>query len=142
MAFNPVVGVVVSGDIRGMLEYWDSQTLELPESPKILFQMKTETDLYDLAKAKTVPCSITMSPIGDAFVVFSRDKQLRYFDFAKGKLKRKYDESVSAYTATTAGQCLNINYLHILSRARVLFSLLLSSYFSLALLHFGNHVRT
>lgn len=72
-------GIVVSGDQRGMIEYWDSATLDFP-AEKVAFQMKTETDLYDLAKARTVPCSIAFSPDGETFAVLSRDKQIRLFD--------------------------------------------------------------
>ena len=31
------------------------------------------------------------------FFILIRDKQLRVFDFKKGKLRRKYDESVQVY---------------------------------------------
>ncbi|CAN0510306.1 unnamed protein product, partial [Ectocarpus sp. 8 AP-2014] len=45
-----------------------------------------DTDLYDLAKAKARPCSISFSPDGKSMAV-------RAFDFRTGKLRRKYDES-------------------------------------------------
>jgi len=44
------LGVIVSADQRGMLEYWDASTLEFPVD-KVAFSMKTETDLYDLVGA-------------------------------------------------------------------------------------------
>jgi len=90
--------VVISGDSKGVLEYWDCETLELPVAgSSIAFRFKTDTDLYDLAKARTFPCSISCSPRGDVFVVMARDKQLRMFDFARGKLTKKIDESAASY---------------------------------------------
>ena len=38
-------------------------------------------------------------------VLVDRDKQLRVFDFKKGKMTRKYDESVDAYQV-----CINVSY--------------------------------
>ena len=125
------VRVVVSIDQRGMIEYWDAETYAFPGSDKISYSMKSDTDLYDLAKAKTSPCSIVISPNGSQFVVMSKDRQIRLFDFKylfisrmntptllvcifnqimyifstyrgrTGKLRRKYDESLGTSMALT-----------------------------------------
>ncbi len=58
------------------------------------FRFKMDTDLYALAKAGIRPCNITMSPDGDRMVVTAHDKQVRVFDFARGKIIRLYDESL------------------------------------------------
>jgi hypothetical protein len=51
MDLHVSTGVVISTDSRGMIEYWSSLTFLFPErSVGIRFQMKTETDLYELAK--------------------------------------------------------------------------------------------
>lgn len=89
-------GVVVSVDSRGVIEYWSQLSGEFP-SDKVVFKYKTETDLYDIAKTRTVPVSLTVSPRGDSFAVASQDRIIRLFDFFSGKLRRKYDESISAY---------------------------------------------
>ena len=47
---------VVSTDSAGMLEIWDPTTLTLPHS--VTFKFKSDTGLYDLAKAKTTGRSI------------------------------------------------------------------------------------
>jgi hypothetical protein len=47
---------VVSTDAAGMLELWDPITLALPHS--VTFKFKSDTGLYDLAKAKTTGKSI------------------------------------------------------------------------------------
>ena len=83
LAIHPSSHVMVSIDTRGMIEYWDydnytttitgmrcngnkwtafpcvSRMLNvyLSGTPAVAFKLKTETDLYDLAKAKTVPCT-------------------------------------------------------------------------------------
>lgn len=46
--FNEVYGTVVSADARGMVEYWDPLTLELPTS--VAFESKLDTDLYEFGK--------------------------------------------------------------------------------------------
>jgi peptidylprolyl isomerase domain and WD repeat-containing protein 1 len=104
MCLNTVKNCVISLDSRGVVEYWNTQTLELPSSlplggsaPVVKFSLKTDTDLYDLAKHRATPYSVACSPKGDQFAVYSSDKHIRIFNFEKGKLIRKYDESIPAY---------------------------------------------
>lgn len=97
MSLNIHAQTVVSIDARGMIEYWDINSFQQP-SEFTTFKFKSETDLYDLAKARTTPFSIIVSPNGHMFATFSRDKQIRVFDFVTGKLLKKYDESLSVYT--------------------------------------------
>ena len=88
MALNIRQNVVVSVDLKGMIEYWDNDTFEVPNDKKISFKYKSETDLYELAKHKTQPCLITMSPNDDIFVIVSIDKLIRIFDFRTGILSQ------------------------------------------------------
>ncbi len=60
----------------------------------VSFRFKMDTDLYALAKAGIRPCNITMSLDGTRLVVTALDKQVRVFDFARGKIIRLYDESL------------------------------------------------
>jgi WD40 repeat protein len=53
-----------------------------------------DTDLYDLAKAGTAPCSLALSGDGSSMAVLSKDKRVRVFDFKRGKLRRAFDESL------------------------------------------------
>lgn len=39
---------------QGFLEYWDGTSYAAPSPPTISFNMKLDTNLFDLAKAKTV----------------------------------------------------------------------------------------
>jgi peptidylprolyl isomerase domain and WD repeat-containing protein 1 len=96
MVLNYLMQSVVSVDARGLIEYWDINSFGAPSG--VTFSMKSETDLYDLAKVKTQPCCVAMSPNGQQFSILSKDKQIRVFDFRRGKLTRKYDESVGVYT--------------------------------------------
>jgi peptidylprolyl isomerase domain and WD repeat-containing protein 1 len=51
LATNLLHGVVVSADCRGMIEYWDAESLATPSYKQgVLFQRKMETDLYAIAK--------------------------------------------------------------------------------------------
>jgi peptidylprolyl isomerase domain and WD repeat-containing protein 1 len=102
MVTNVAAQCVISADSKGMIEYWDINDFSLPSAEKLSFKLKSETDLYDLAKARTVPHSIAVTPSGVLFSTFSSDKQIRVFDFSKGKLLRKYDESVEAYSKAAA----------------------------------------
>jgi len=110
MVSNAMMETVISIDKRGVIEYWDMSTGRLPSHDTINFQLKAETDLYDLAKAKTVPIAIALAPSGLIFATLSLDKFIRIFDFKQGKLLRKYDESLAAYSANdgmTAGTMMH-----------------------------------
>lgn len=100
MELNPTYGCVVSGDRKGVLEYWDIasyQPLSSSNSTFVLYEFKSETDLYELAKHKTEPISIKCSGSGQMVLITSKDRHIRLFDFRSAKLKRKYDESVKVY---------------------------------------------
>jgi len=98
MAYDASTNIVISGDQRGMLEYWNAETFERPSrktSKLVTFKHKGATDLYDMAKAKSAPRSICWSPDSKSFVVSASDEKYRVYDFSSGKLKRVYDESAS-----------------------------------------------
>lgn len=53
LGLNVPLGVVISADTRGMIEYWSCESLtspELEDGVELKFRYKTETDLYALAK--------------------------------------------------------------------------------------------
>ena len=50
MALNVPTGTVISVDSKGIIEYWDGDTLNPLASPDVAFRYKSDTDLYDLAK--------------------------------------------------------------------------------------------
>jgi hypothetical protein len=67
------------------------------------------TDLFDLAKNKAKPTSIAITPSGNAFAVTASDCYIRVFGFAKGKLKRKYDERPRIFEAAQREGTLKID---------------------------------
>jgi peptidylprolyl isomerase domain and WD repeat-containing protein 1 len=93
MAFNNEYDCVVSADENGMLEYW--RPTGDYEKPDNVFEYKSSTNLFDFKKSKSIPSSITISPLGSRFATYSfPDRKIRVFDFPTGKLYRMYDESL------------------------------------------------
>ncbi|KJX96441.1 peptidyl-prolyl cis-trans isomerase like protein [Zymoseptoria brevis] len=97
MAYNSAYNCVLSADEAGMIEYWKpSGTYEKPSN---VFEMKSSTSLFEFKKAKSIPCSINLSPSGHQFATFSfPDRKVRIFDFPTAKLYRTYDESIPTIT--------------------------------------------
>ncbi|XP_051202469.1 peptidyl-prolyl cis-trans isomerase CYP71 [Lolium perenne] len=93
MKYNHVQDVVVSADAKGLLEYWSPSTLKFPEDA-VNFRLKTDTNLFELAKCKTSVSAIEVSNDGTQFAVTSPDRRIRVFWFKTGKLRRVYDESL------------------------------------------------
>eukprot|EP00271_Cylindrocystis_brebissonii_P022293 TRINITY_DN852_c0_g1_i2.p1 TRINITY_DN852_c0_g1~~TRINITY_DN852_c0_g1_i2.p1 ORF type:complete len:547 (-),score=128.77 TRINITY_DN852_c0_g1_i2:474-2114(-) len=98
MRYCAPLDLVVSADTKGLIEYWtgDNYSFPLASSGCVNFQYKTETDLYALAKAKTVASSLEISPDCQQFATVSPDRRIRVFWLATGKLRRVYDESLEA----------------------------------------------
>ncbi|WPH03037.1 Hypothetical protein R9X50_00591100 [Acrodontium crateriforme] len=97
MAYNNAYDCMISADEGGMLEYW--QPSGNYEKPGTVFDMKSSTSLFEFKKAKSIPSSLTISPIGTQFTTFSfPDRKVRVFDFPTGKLYRTYDESINTIT--------------------------------------------
>jgi len=97
MSYNPVYNCVVSADTGGMMEYW--QPTGDYQKPHDVFEYKSQTDLYDFKKSKSIPSAITFSKDGEKFATQSfPDRQIRIFSFRGGKCLRKYDESIASIT--------------------------------------------
>ncbi|KAL2868777.1 WD40 repeat domain-containing peptidylprolyl isomerase [Aspergillus lucknowensis] len=98
IAFNDAYDCVISADESGMIEYWRASDGSF-EKPDNVFELKSSTNLFEFKKSKSTPASLTISPSGKQFATVSfPDRQIRVFDFASGKLYRKYDESLSTIT--------------------------------------------
>lgn len=87
------MSTVVSVDKKGLIEYWSATDFGHPEW--VDFKLKSSTDLYEFAKNKAVPSSLSFSPNGKRFALASSDRQVRVFNFLSGKLYRQYDESLT-----------------------------------------------
>ncbi|ETL92682.1 hypothetical protein L917_09060, partial [Phytophthora nicotianae] len=121
VAYNPVANCVISADQKGIIEYWDADTYKLPTKAKgvVKFKFKGETDLFELAKCKTFATAIDVSPDGQSFVVSAKDSQIRVFRFATGKMRRKYDESLTVFEDAQADDTLHLDALDFGRRAAV-----------------------
>ncbi|MGH9920618.1 MAG: hypothetical protein ACRD6W_17335 [Nitrososphaerales archaeon] len=100
---------ILSVDAKGIIEYWSVRGESghgLPFS-HVTYRLKSDTDLYALAKCKAVPVSLSLSRDLTKFVVTATDRQIRVFGLQSGKLLRQYDESVPAILterASSAGK--------------------------------------
>ena len=45
MALNLTANTVISADAKGVIEYWDVDSFQMPKVPKISFEYKTETGM-------------------------------------------------------------------------------------------------
>ena len=57
----------------GHIEYWSPSSFRFPDDG-VAFRSKLDTDLYTLAKARAIACSLDVSRDGSQFVVFSSDR--------------------------------------------------------------------
>ncbi|NXX98471.1 PPWD1 protein, partial [Centropus bengalensis] len=95
---NPVYKAVVSADKSGMIEYWTGTPHEYKFPKNVNWEYKTDTDLYEFAKCKAYPSSISFSPDGKKMATLGSDRKVRIFRFLTGKLMRVFDESLSMFT--------------------------------------------
>lgn len=97
MSHNAKYSVVVSSDVKGMIEYWLSQTpFEFPYE-QVDFSLKTSTDLFEVKKNKAIVKSIQFSPDSELFVTFSTDQVFRVWNFRKAKIIAIFNESLKLY---------------------------------------------
>lgn len=87
LTYNQKDQCFISIDSRGIIEYWNLSG-QLPEG--IDFKMKSETDLFDLAKNKSTASCVVLTSSQKKFATISNNL-LRIFDFRLGKLLNKMD---------------------------------------------------
>jgi peptidylprolyl isomerase domain and WD repeat-containing protein 1 len=98
MRYNVAYNAVMTMDVRGMVEYWNPETMSMPEG--VDFKLKTETDYFtQFSMKKSAPLSLDLSPDGELVATMSHDYHVRLFKFRTGKLYREYDESLATQTA-------------------------------------------
>ncbi|XP_055956418.1 peptidylprolyl isomerase domain and WD repeat-containing protein 1 [Patella vulgata] len=95
--YNPVYEAVVSLDSGGMLEVWTGPKYDYNFPKTLNWQYKTDTDLYDFMKCKSLPTSVSFSPDGKLMATIATDKKVRIFRFATGKLTKVLDETIKQY---------------------------------------------
>ncbi|XP_022087766.1 peptidylprolyl isomerase domain and WD repeat-containing protein 1-like isoform X2 [Acanthaster planci] len=98
MKYNPIFEVVLSVDKQGLVEYWTGPKKDFKFPTQVAFQYKTDTDLYEFVKCKTLPMGLTFSPNGKLFATLAKDRKVRVFKFLTGKLMRVFDESLQTFS--------------------------------------------
>ncbi|XP_071952019.1 peptidylprolyl isomerase domain and WD repeat-containing protein 1-like [Antedon mediterranea] len=96
--YNPVYEVAISIDKQGMVEYWTGPKKDYQFPKNVAFGYKTDTDLYEFLKSKTIPLCLAFSPDGKQFATISKDRKIRIFKFQTGKMTRVLDESLKTFT--------------------------------------------
>jgi peptidylprolyl isomerase domain and WD repeat-containing protein 1 len=91
--YNAKNNFAVSVDNKGGVEYWDTESYELPKIAQ--FEYKSDTSLFEFVINKTTVTSLEFSPNGQLFVTASRDAKVRVFRVATGKLMKVYDDSTA-----------------------------------------------
>jgi len=108
--FNAPMGLVVSVDVRGNMEYWSAEapydfdsiaadpeaastTSSGKQRVRVGFRYKLDTDLYSFVQAKSVPSTLEFSPSGRVMALWSHpDRLIRLVKVWSGKLWKKLDE--------------------------------------------------
>ena len=101
MVYVNKLNLIISGDKRGLIEYVDCDSINSGEGyagkAKTSFRFKSETDLFELAKNRTWPVALTLSPSGSVFACLTPGRCVLLFDVVSGKVLKKYqDEPASA----------------------------------------------
>ena len=86
MVYNAAFDVVISADQGGMIEYWSGPKGDYEMPKNVQFDSKLDTDLYEFAKSKTYPLSMSVSKDGKHLATLGADRKIRVFRFLKGKL--------------------------------------------------------
>ena len=86
MVYNAAFDVVISADQGGMIEYWSGPKGDYEMPKNVQFESKLDTDLYEFAKSKTYPLSMSVSKDGKHLATLGADRKIRVFRFLKGKL--------------------------------------------------------
>lgn len=103
----------VTSDQRGVIEYWSLSN----KPPPVEFKFKSETDLFLVAKRKSLISFARFSPDEEAFAVLS-ESHIRLFDFSTGKIIREldncngtfaFDNKILAYTTPNGIEVLDLS---------------------------------
>jgi len=92
-------GVVLSADVKGVIELWDGITLGRPALDRVRWSSKTQTDLFTLAKGKRLPCTAVFAPNGERVAIRDTGGKTAVFDVATGKQVLEVDDGAAAVAA-------------------------------------------
>eukprot|EP01054_Gregarina_sp_Poly1_P004628 Gregarina_sp_Poly_1__4627@NODE_2475_length_2076_cov_29_483823_g1568_i0_p1_GENE_NODE_2475_length_2076_cov_29_483823_g1568_i0NODE_2475_length_2076_cov_29_483823_g1568_i0_p1_ORF_typecomplete_len613_score86_61Pro_isomerase/PF00160_21/2_2e59ANAPC4_WD40/PF12894_7/0_0043ANAPC4_WD40/PF12894_7/1_8e03ANAPC4_WD40/PF12894_7/0_00017ANAPC4_WD40/PF12894_7/68WD40/PF00400_32/0_54WD40/PF00400_32/0_0026WD40/PF00400_32/1_6e04WD40/PF00400_32/1_7e02WD40/PF00400_32/7_1e02Ge1_WD40/PF16529_5/0_017Ge1_WD40/PF16529_5/0_31 len=102
---------IISTDMKGGIEYWIPNAhsnfpsaTEASTSGYLRFNLKSETDLFELQKKNTHALAMAVSPSGLQLALLCRDGLLRIFAVSTGKLLTIIDETVAALKMSNVEQ--------------------------------------
>lgn len=90
LKFNSQFNLCFSSDQSGAIEIWDPETLDLPDDGRVAFDMLSDTHYFDLVEKQTFALAASFSHDGKCLAVYGRDRKIRLFDFASGKIIKVY----------------------------------------------------
>ena len=93
--YNPTFESYISIDDLGIIEIWDQDSSALPSH--LLFSSKLKTDLYHLAKNKESALSLSISPNGNLFCIYSSSRTFYVFRYLDGALILSLPEHYKDY---------------------------------------------
>ncbi len=92
--------VMISVDTKGLIEYWSNDSYQLvscQNCKSVNFRVKSETGLFELAKAKMQVLHLEVAGSGKRFVVTCASRKIMVFDFVTGRTIYVADESAASY---------------------------------------------
>ncbi|ORM39504.1 Peptidyl-prolyl cis-trans isomerase CYP71 [Babesia sp. Xinjiang] len=100
LVYNARFDVCLAANRLGDVDIFDANTFKFPSRhSQLSFQMKGDTDLYELRKLNTHAVSIAISPSGEFAAMHCHDGMIRLYRFRTLRLFRVYDESLMMYSA-------------------------------------------
>jgi cyclophilin family peptidyl-prolyl cis-trans isomerase len=101
MAFCAANGCVISGEEQGPIEVWrvlDGAPAN-PETGEVAYRMRSDTDLFALARKRTHARSLACSRDGRRFVVSTAASTHAVFSVQSGRVKREFAEGSESAAA-------------------------------------------
>eukprot|EP00371_Babesia_bovis_P002230 XP_001610877.1 peptidyl-prolyl cis-trans isomerase [Babesia bovis T2Bo] len=112
MVHNSRYDVCLAANRHGDVDVFDANTFKFPsKQSQLQFQMKGDTDLYEMRKVSTHVVSMAISPNGEFTAMHCHDGMIRLYRFVTMKLIRVYDESALMYSAAQSDP--NASSLHL-----------------------------
>jgi len=94
--YNPIYEVVVSVDVKGMIEYWTGPKFEYNFPKNVGFESKLDTHLFEFVKDKVTLLNMAVSPDGKTLACLASNRKVCILRFLTGKIVRVFDENLSS----------------------------------------------
>ncbi len=81
-----------------VFSYLSNALIGFPSDGKRLaYELVSDTDLLELVKNETCVLSLAYSSNGALMALYCRDRKVRIFNIAKGRLVKTYNETLQSY---------------------------------------------